>query len=66
MTQAEPLIDAQNVGVTFKVDGGTVEAVRDVSFKLYRGPDNLVSQLIPRNLKGCTTNEVPAASYFSV
>lgn len=33
----EPLIDAQNVGVSFRVDGGTVEAVRDVSFKLFRG-----------------------------
>ncbi len=32
-----PLIDAQHVGVTFKVDGGTVEAVRDVSFQVFRG-----------------------------
>ena len=32
-----PLIDAQQVGVTFKVDGGVVEAVRDVSFQLYPG-----------------------------
>ena len=33
----KPLIDAQHVGVTFKVDGGQVEAVRDVSFTLYPG-----------------------------
>ncbi|MCC5974994.1 MAG: ABC transporter ATP-binding protein [Rubellimicrobium sp.] len=33
----EPLIDAQKVGVNFKVEGGIVEAVRDVSFTLYRG-----------------------------
>jgi peptide/nickel transport system ATP-binding protein len=33
----KPVIDAQNVGVTFKVDGGQVEAVRDVSFTLYPG-----------------------------
>ncbi len=33
----EPLIDARQVGVTFKVDGGVVEAVRDVSFRLYPG-----------------------------
>ena len=33
----EPLIDARQVGVTFKVDGGLVEAVRDVSFRLYPG-----------------------------
>ena len=32
-----PLIDARNVGVTFRVDGGVVEAVRDVSFRLYPG-----------------------------
>lgn len=31
------LIDAQNIGVSFKVDGGMVEAVRDVSFKLNAG-----------------------------
>lgn len=37
MNEISPIIDAQNVGVTFKVDGGVVEAVRDVSFKLYRG-----------------------------
>jgi peptide/nickel transport system ATP-binding protein len=33
----DPLIDAQKVAVTFKVDGGIVEAVRDVSFQLYPG-----------------------------
>jgi peptide/nickel transport system ATP-binding protein len=32
-----PLIDAQKVGVSFKVDGGVVEAVRDVSFQLFPG-----------------------------
>lgn len=32
-----PVIDAQHVGVTFKVDGGHVEAVSDVSFTLNRG-----------------------------
>jgi peptide/nickel transport system ATP-binding protein len=31
------VIDARNVGVTFRVDGGTVEAVRDVSFRLGKG-----------------------------
>ena len=35
--ELKPVIDAQNVGVTFKVDGGTVEAVRDVSFRLFPG-----------------------------
>jgi peptide/nickel transport system ATP-binding protein len=33
----KPLIDAQKVAVTFTVDGGEVEAVRDVSFALYPG-----------------------------
>ncbi|TIM80295.1 MAG: ABC transporter ATP-binding protein [Mesorhizobium sp.] len=32
-----PIIDARNVAVTFKVEGGTVDAVKDVSFQLYRG-----------------------------
>ena len=31
------VIDAQKVGVTFKVDGGSIEAVRDVSFQLRKG-----------------------------
>ena len=31
------VIDARNVGVSFTVDGGTIEAVRDVSFKLGKG-----------------------------
>jgi peptide/nickel transport system ATP-binding protein len=31
------VIDARNVGVSFRVDGGTIEAVRDVSFKLGKG-----------------------------
>ncbi|MFY8032275.1 MAG: ATP-binding cassette domain-containing protein, partial [Devosia sp.] len=31
------VIDAHKVGVTFKVDGGSVEAVRDVSFRLKKG-----------------------------
>ena len=36
MTQ-NTVIEARNVGVNFKVDGGMVEAVRDVSFTLHRG-----------------------------
>jgi peptide/nickel transport system ATP-binding protein len=32
-----PVIDARNVAVTFKVEGGMVEAVKDISFQLYRG-----------------------------
>ena len=32
-----PLIDARNVAVSFKVEGGTVEAVRDVSFQVWPG-----------------------------
>ncbi|MFN3280858.1 MAG: ATP-binding cassette domain-containing protein, partial [Tabrizicola sp.] len=31
------VIDARNIGVSFKVDGGMIEAVRDVSFTLRRG-----------------------------
>ena len=32
-----PLINADRIGVTFKVEGGVVEAVRNVSFTLFRG-----------------------------
>ncbi|MBZ9811840.1 ABC transporter ATP-binding protein [Mesorhizobium sp. BR1-1-9] len=35
--QEEPVIDARNIEVAFKVEHGTVEAVKDVSFQLYRG-----------------------------
>ncbi|WP_223567666.1 ABC transporter ATP-binding protein [Agrobacterium tumefaciens] len=31
------IIDARNITVTFKVEHGTVEAVKDISFQLYRG-----------------------------
>ncbi|PDT29618.1 microcin ABC transporter ATP-binding protein [Rhizobium sp. L9] len=33
----KPIIDARNVAVNFKVEDGMVEAVKDVSFQLYRG-----------------------------
>ncbi|MDH7804162.1 ABC transporter ATP-binding protein [Rhizobium sp. AN70] len=33
----EAIIDARNIAVTFKVEHGTVEAVKDISFQLYRG-----------------------------
>ncbi len=32
-----PVIDARNIGVNFKVEHGTVEAVKDISFQLHRG-----------------------------
>src|SRR6185312_7029709 len=31
------ILDAQNIAVDFKVEGGTVHAVRDVSFQLHKG-----------------------------
>jgi peptide/nickel transport system ATP-binding protein len=33
----ELILDARNIGVNFKVEGGVVEGVRDVSFQLHRG-----------------------------
>ncbi|WP_436799541.1 ABC transporter ATP-binding protein [Rhizobium oryzicola] len=33
----EPILDARNVAVTFKVEHGHVEAVKDISFQLYKG-----------------------------
>ena len=32
-----PFLDAQSVAVSFKIERGTVQAVKDVSFQLYRG-----------------------------
>ncbi len=31
------ILDARNIGVSFKVEGGQLEAVRDVSFQLHKG-----------------------------
>ncbi|MND66384.1 Glutathione import ATP-binding protein GsiA [compost metagenome] len=33
----DAIIDARNIAVSFKVEHGTVEAVKDISFQLYRG-----------------------------
>ena len=33
--QTQPVLEAQKIGVKFTVDGGSVEAVRDVSFQLH-------------------------------
>ena len=33
----ELILDARNVGVNFKVEGGVVNAVRNVSFQLHKG-----------------------------
>ena len=33
----ELILDARNIGVNFKVEGGIVEAVKDVSFQLHKG-----------------------------
>jgi peptide/nickel transport system ATP-binding protein len=35
--QSQPIIDARNIAVNFKVEDGMVEAVKDVSFQLYPG-----------------------------
>ncbi|HEY8574997.1 MAG TPA: ABC transporter ATP-binding protein [Devosia sp.] len=35
--QRELILDARNIGVDFKVEGGIVHAVSDVSFQLHRG-----------------------------
>jgi alpha-galactoside transport system ATP-binding protein len=35
--ERELILDARNIGVTFKVEGGEVKAVRDVSFQLHKG-----------------------------
>ena len=35
--ERELILDARNIAVDFKVEGGTVNAVRDVSFQLHKG-----------------------------
>ncbi|MCA2375637.1 ABC transporter ATP-binding protein [Agrobacterium sp. 22-211-1] len=35
--QDDAIIDARNIAVTFRVEHGIVEAVKDISFQLYRG-----------------------------
>ncbi|WEK05003.1 MAG: ABC transporter ATP-binding protein [Candidatus Devosia phytovorans] len=35
--ERELILDARNIGVDFKVEGGTVHAVEDVSFQLHKG-----------------------------
>ncbi len=37
MMTTDIVMDARNIGVSFKVDGGMIEAVRDVSFRLHKG-----------------------------
>nr|WP_234794734.1 ABC transporter ATP-binding protein [Xaviernesmea oryzae] len=37
MRTEQPILDARRVAVRFKVEGGEVEAVKNVSFQLYRG-----------------------------
>ena len=36
-TAASSILDARNIAVNFKVEGGIVEAVKDVSFQLHKG-----------------------------
>ena len=35
--ERELILDARNIGVDFRVEGGVVNAVRDVSFQLHKG-----------------------------
>ncbi|MDF2799146.1 MAG: transporter ATP-binding protein, partial [Devosia sp.] len=35
--ERELILDARNIGVDFKVEGGVVHAVKDVSFQLHKG-----------------------------
>ena len=42
----KPIIDARHVGVKFKVEHGVIDAVKDVSFQLYRGETIAVSEIV--------------------
>ena len=37
MKQNDIILEARNIKVTFKVEGGTVEAVKNMSFALRKG-----------------------------
>ena len=37
MSEAVPLLSVKNLEVNFATDGGTVKAVRDISFSINRG-----------------------------
>ena len=37
MQKNDVILEARNIKVTFKVEGGTVEAVKDMSFALRKG-----------------------------
>ena len=49
-----PIISASNIAVKFKVEGGIVDAVKDVSFQLYRGETiAIVGESRVRQIRNC-------------
>ena len=55
----ELILDARNVAVDFKVEGGVVNAVRDVSFQLHKGE---TIALVGESGSGNTRTSSPAGS----
>jgi peptide/nickel transport system ATP-binding protein len=69
----KPIIDARHVAVKFKVEEGSVDAVKDVSFQLYRGETIAVvgesgsgKSVTARTVMGLLTKRATVSAHSSI
>ena len=69
----KPIIDARHVAVKFKVEEGSVDAVKDVSFQLYRGETIAVvgesgsgKSVTARTVMGLLTKRATVSTHSSI